>query len=267
MAAERDRYLTAWRQGVDDLLLVMDELVPEDLAKPTDCPGWTVHDVVAHLAAIESDLANGTRSLAGPSAGARAISAEYTQAGVAARAGRTLAELRAEFARSADRRAAALAADPPDDLDAPAWLSPSDVNWDWRTLLRNRVVDVWVHEQDIRRAVGRPGNLDSPAAEVVVRTFAGALPFVVGRKVRPPVGTVIELDVDGLPLQRLVIDDSGRCVMAPADERAVAVTVRLSREALTLLGAGRRRPGDVAASVAGDVELGERILASLAVTP
>ena len=37
------------------------------------------------------------------------------------------------------------------------------VPWNWRTLLRNRPLDVWMHEQDVRRAVGRPGGMDTVA--------------------------------------------------------------------------------------------------------
>ena len=31
-----------------------------------------------------------------------------------------------------------------------------------------RILDCWLHEQDLRRALGRPGNLDGPAAEHTV---------------------------------------------------------------------------------------------------
>ena len=36
------------------------------------------------------------------------------------------------------------------------------------------VVDVWMHEQDIRRAVGRPGGMNTAAAAHTVATFTRA---------------------------------------------------------------------------------------------
>ena len=58
----------------------------------------------------------------------------------------------------------------------------------WETLLRNRPLDVWMHEQDVRRAVGRPGGLDAPAAEHVADYLAESLGVRAGQAGRrgPP---------------------------------------------------------------------------------
>ena len=45
-----------------------------------------------------------------------------------------------------------------------------------------RVFDCWLHEQDIRDAVGRPGHETGLAVEVVLDEMATALGFVVGKK-------------------------------------------------------------------------------------
>ncbi len=59
----------------------------------------------------------------------------------------------------------------------------------WRTLLRNRPLDVWMHEQDVRRAVGRPGNLDTAPARHTAEYLAESLGYVLGKKVGAPAGT------------------------------------------------------------------------------
>ena len=68
-----------------------------------------------------------------------------------------------------------------------------------------------MHEQDIRRAIGRPGGYDSPVAAHVLRTFGRALPMVVGKRVAPPAGTIVRLDV---PDAGLALDACGSATTA-----------------------------------------------------
>ncbi len=80
-------------------------------------------------------------------------------------------------------------------------------------LLSNRPVDVWMHEQDIRRAIGRPGGYSSPAAAHVMGVFGQALPMVVGKRVAPPVGTTVTLEVPDAGVGWTVrVGEDGRCV-------------------------------------------------------
>lgn len=46
-------------------------------------------------------------------------------------------------------------------------------------MLRLRVMDTWSHEQDMRRALGRAGNVEGSAAEEAVGFFAGSVIEVV----------------------------------------------------------------------------------------
>lgn len=48
-------------------------------------------------------------------------------------------------------------------------------------LLPLRVFDAWAHEQDIRAALARPGNLTSHAADVSWRIIANALPNLIAK--------------------------------------------------------------------------------------
>jgi hypothetical protein len=89
----------------------------------------------------------------------------YTEQGVIARKERTREELLAEIAAAAGQR---LRRDPgpPRPRTGPGVPRRrlGDIGWSWHTLLSNRPLDVWMHEQDIRRATDRPGHLDTVAA-------------------------------------------------------------------------------------------------------
>ena len=57
-----------------------------------------------------------------------------------------------------------------------------------------RVFDSWVHEQDVRRALDRPGG-GEPGLGPLARSRAGAMPFVVGKQAACPDGTAVRFEV------------------------------------------------------------------------
>ncbi|MDG4663333.1 maleylpyruvate isomerase N-terminal domain-containing protein [Mycobacterium sp. 236(2023)] len=95
------------------------------------CPGWTVRNVVAHMAAVASDWADG--SLSG------APSDDETAEHVARFAGRDNGEVLAAWSEAAERLAVLAKSS---GLEPPAG-------------------DVACHEHDIRSAIGRPGARDA----------------------------------------------------------------------------------------------------------
>jgi uncharacterized protein (TIGR03083 family) len=263
---ELERYVAAWRGTADELTVLLGTLAEADWAKPTDCPGWSVADVVAHLAALETELATGIgpRTIA-PLEG-RELGASWTEAGVAERRGRTPESLLEELRHGIAARAEQLAADPPTNPLARAPHTPAGLPWDNRTLLRNRVVDMWVHEQDIRRAIGQPGGMDSLAARLVADVFQAAWPFILAKKVGAPAGTTLALTVAGTRADYVVGAD-GRGAVAEVPVADPTVALSMTREALTVLGAGRRTPAQVAVDIGGDPDLAARLLAAAAITP
>ena len=60
-----------------------------------------------------------------------------------------------------------------------------------------RAFDSWVHEQDVRRAVGRPGGAGGAASAIAVDRVQGAMGFVVGKKAAAPEGSVVAFDLSG----------------------------------------------------------------------
>lgn len=137
--------------------------------------------------------------------------------------------------------------------------------------MRNRAFDVWVHEQDLRAALGRPGNLDSPGAHVARDLLLAALPKVVAKDAGLPPGSAVVVDVHGPVefLRTVRVDEEGRGSIDGAPSLGPVVSLTLDWETYVRLACGRVTADAVADRIKaeGDPELTAAILLAFAVTP
>jgi uncharacterized protein (TIGR03083 family) len=245
------------------------QLRPEEWSLPSECPAWTVRDLVAHMIGTE-------RSLLGEPAPPRpAVVAPHVRNEVGASneawvdARRTVAgaDLVAEFAEVTARRLADLRAWPAERFDE---VGPSPVGMvPYREFMAVRVMDCWVHEQDIRFATGRPGHAEGPAATIAMARIASAMPFVVGRRAGAPEGASVRFEVRDPGARRIdVVVRDGRAVVADDLGGEPTATLAMDGEAFWRLGCGRISGADARAGglaeVGGDDALAERVLGSMA---
>lgn len=242
-------------------------------ATPTECPGWTVGDVVAHVIGIERALGGLADPPHEPDWSALPHVTDdfgrFTEVAVDLRRGRPRASVLDELLDTVDQRREQLLAGP---LDVAAEVPgvtgrPTPIV----RFLGTRIFDVWAHEQDVRRALRTPGHLGSPAAWVSADRLVAALPYVWGKAVAAPAGSSVRLDVTGpgvVARATAVVGEDGRAVaVRDADVPDPTVTLTVAWPDYVALGCGRVPPGATAARVGGDADLGARLLASLAVTP
>lgn len=265
------RYVAAWMGTVDDTITLLRGLDEEDWSRSTDLPGWDVRAVAAHLAHLESEIAGFEQTPVEVPELPHITSpmSTYTEMGPIARLGWQPAQIIDELERAVEARLEELREIQPSDGSADPPITPGGTGWDWETLLRNRPLDVWMHEQDIRRAVGRPGGLDTPAAEHTAMMFAMSFPYSVGKRVRPPAGTTVVLDVSGVHPVHLAVEanDAGRATPMASEPTDPTVTLSMDLESFVILAGGRRSPDEVQVEIGGDQGLGRRILEAMAVTP
>jgi uncharacterized protein (TIGR03083 family) len=256
--------VAAWRQSLAAIVEICAGLRAAGWDAQTECPEWTVKDVCAHLVGGELWMSEGHPA---PADGLATIADRP----VAARRARTGAEVHAELRDVFTLRQEQLAADPPDPrLPATtAYGIPVTVG----ILLTHRAFDVWVHEQDIRRAVGVPGNLDTPAARMSSEILLAGLGRVVAKLASAPRGSVVRFTVDGpVSFDRAVtVDGNGRGQLAPwaggAEAGPVTTHLRMGWETYARLAAGRIPAAAAAVEVTGDEAVAGRVLARFAVTP
>jgi uncharacterized protein (TIGR03083 family) len=261
-------------EGLHDVWQRLDTLLSElddaDWDRPTCLPGWNVRAVVAHVIGTENVLLGN----AAPPAEITPEShphvrndiGKLNEAWVEALATLPPADLLSRFRSDVAQRKAALA-----ETSQEAWdhvgFTPAGQDTYGR-FMRIRVFDQWMHELDIRDAVGRPGGEGGPAAALALDEMAAALGFVVGKKAGAPQGSRVRFVLTG---------DAGRTVDVEVAERASVVQALSGPPTLTVtmpvgvfarLGGGRADPATLRPQVTleGDAELGERLVANMAYT-
>jgi uncharacterized protein (TIGR03083 family) len=256
----------SWR-SIGELL---DELDDHEWDLPTELPGWTVRDVVSHMIGTERMLA-GDESPDAPAAFGEHVRnpiGEFNEAWVEARRGMPGPAIRDEFREITGRRLEQLRAMTPEEWDAVGFTPEGE--GPYRRFMQIRVFDCWEHEQDVRRATGRPGHLDGPVAAHSVREVTSKLGYIVGKKAGAPDGTTVVFDIVGsLPMILPVFVD-GRARILDREPSERDVTIHLDTETYNALGCGRwtaQQALDTGrARVEGDIELGVRVLESMAFT-
>jgi uncharacterized protein (TIGR03083 family) len=263
-------YLDSFETTLADFTTLVRELDETEWEVPTDLAGWSVHDLVSHTAHLEAVIAGAPEETVQVPEGlphVNSLMGLYTEQGVIARKERSREDLLSEIETSARRRLAQTRANPPTDGTAKPPRTPGGAPWSWNTMLSNRPLDIWMHEQDIRRATGRPGNLDSAGGRHAVDVFGRGLGFVLGKRAGADPGQTAALELTDTPVRFVVrIGPDGRG--AASDEDVPPdTTLRMSAESFIMLSGGRQPTETRHVTIEGDQELGARFLAGLAVTP
>lgn len=237
---------------------------------PTECPGWDVRACVSHLCGTESWLLGRPRPEPKQADHVRNDMGARNEGDVASRRHQPPAELVAEFRELSAERIKALEA-----LPADAWRGETDTPvgpGDLSDLISIRILDLWYHEQDIRRAVNRPANLDGAVAQFVSSRITRSLPVTVGKRVAPPDGTIVWFDITTPPVDSIAFHMTNRRAMAfdtPPERFDVKMT--LTSEALLRLCGGRwdvdQAIADGRVTVEGDAAMAREIMGKMAVTP
>jgi uncharacterized protein (TIGR03083 family) len=270
VSADLTPYVSAWQQTTESLSALCARLSFGDWERATECPGWSVRDVVSHVIALESELLGDPRPIHSLPSDLRHVRSEfnrYMEVPVDYRRCHTPPEMVGELEHVLIRRNRALTNETRGLDEQVRGLMGTTVPLG--RLLRTRVCDIWAHEQDVRRAVGQPGNLDGPAALIARDRMLETLPKAVAREAKAPSGTTVALDVSGPVefLRTIEVGADGRGVLR--NEVTLAPTVRLITdwETFVRLTCGRVRPEVADVKPAAPTVLTRRIMANLTVAP
>ena len=120
----------------------------------------------------------------------------------------------------------------------------------------------------MRRAVQRPGDLDSPVAEVAFERIAGTMPYVVGKKAGAPEASTIVFELAAPLAKTLAIGvDGGRATRLDAPPASPTVRISTDTETFCRLATGRMDPEDALTDgrlrIEGDEAIGQRVVEQL----
>lgn len=265
-------YIDAWTHSIESINDLVRPLADGEWNRPTECPHWSVRDVVSHIIGFECELLGDPRPIHTLPSDLRHITSEqarYIEVPVDVRRHHTAPEMTSELEYTIIRRSRQLRNETRQpDADVRA-IGGGETTLEEQ--LWNRVFDVWTHEQDLRRALDAPGNLASAAAVLARDYILRSLPRVVAKDAAARPGSAVVFDVHGpLEFMRTVrVNAEGRGSIDSAVSLGPAVTFIVDWETFLRLLAGRVKPGAVAdrLKIEGDGQLAQAILAHIAVTP
>jgi uncharacterized protein (TIGR03083 family) len=243
-----------------------DELDEGQWKLPTDLAGWTVQDNLAHLIGTERMLQGLPGADMPVQIGEHVKNpiGQFNEAEVDARRGSSGAEVLAEWKALVDVRVTTLrTAD--DAYFAKEMATPTGPGT-MADFLHIRVLDCWLHEQDMRRAVGKPGHRHGAAAEHTIDRLLRTVPIVVGKRAATPEGGAVIIEIAGDVSRRVVCEvTGGRAAFVAAPTSDPLATITLDAEAFVVLATGRCTAATIAARIelAGDQSLGQRVVDNL----
>ncbi|NJP51141.1 maleylpyruvate isomerase family mycothiol-dependent enzyme [Streptomyces sp. SBST2-5] len=265
-------YADAWTHSVEAISELVQPLPEADWNRRTPCPGWSVRDIVSHVIGLDCEMLGDPRPIHTLPRDLFHVTTDhqrYMEMQVDVRRHHTAPEMTAELEYTIIRRNRQLRNESRDP--GTKVRGPLGTELTLEQAMRRHAFDVWAHEQDLRTALGSPGNLDSPGALVARDVLLEELPRVVAEKAQAPRSSAVVIDVHGPVefLRTVRTDIQGRGTLETAPALGPAVTLTLDWETYVRLACGRVTPESVQDRVKteGDADLAASILSNFRVTP
>ena len=250
----------------DEIDRVVGALTESEWQTATPLPGWSVHDVVAHVIGTESML----QGVAMPEADVDVSTLKHVRNDIGVLNERWVRNMRSvsdadmldKFRLTTAQRREALSAMTDDEWNQIT-ATPAGPDTYGR-FMRVRAFDCWMHEHDIRDALDRPAdNPDGETSRLALDEMATSMGFVVGKLGGAPDGSRVAIELTG-PLQRTInVDVSGRArVVEDFGGDEPTATITLDGLLFARLAGGRttvaRHPDAV--RYGGDEAVGQRVV-------
>jgi len=268
----KDRTVAALGEVWASLDELLGDLTDAQWRLPSPLPGWSVQDNVSHIVGTEAMLAGEP----GPNVDIDREANEHVRNDIGAFNEQWVEALRvvqpnevlSRFRELNGGRLATLEQMSVDEWNAESF-TPAGKDTYGR-FMQIRVFDCWLHEQDIRDAVGRPGHENGLAVEVVLDEMATALGFVVGKRAGASGGESVTfaLTDGGAVVRQLHVEVGERAAVVAALSGPATVTLTMPIGVMTRRCAGRVGPDDLLDQVVidGDLSLASSILANQSYT-
>ena len=267
---DREEVVAALDEEWEALADLAGALEPDEWDRPTDCPGWSVKDQFSHVLGVESMLLGREApdvALASSVPHVRNELGRVNELWITGYRTQPVTELLADLGEVIISRRAALATMTQEDFDVET-MTPAGKDTYGR-FMQIRVMDQWLHEQDIRHATGRFGHLDGWAPSFTLAEIKLGLGFALGKKIGVPKGKSVRFDLTGPISERIDMAVGDRAEQVEQLPGKPTTTIQLPGDTFLRIAAGRLpdgEPAKAATKIDGDRALGEQVLDGLAFT-
>ena len=265
-----DELFAAWRSASADFIDLVTPLSQAEWDAPTALPGWSVGDIVAHIGWLEGLLMGEYDAPHEPDWSAlphaQSDFGRITEIPVDLRRSWAREAVLVELADRVARRTVELEEgrrDAAAEVMGP--FGPASLG----RVLRMRTLDTWVHEQDVRDALGRPGHLDTMGAQATASQLLPGLGKVWAKLAGAQPGQVLDVRITGPGIEGgsiVAVGDDGRARIVGDDlldqAGTATVTLTMSWPAYLALSCGRGdpQPWREQVMISGDEPLAARVL-------
>ncbi|MGH9080234.1 MAG: maleylpyruvate isomerase family mycothiol-dependent enzyme [Acidimicrobiales bacterium] len=266
---DRTHMVQLLRGEYDAIGALCSRLSKDDWDVATCLPGWTVRDALSHVIGTEAALCGEPSPDVGIShlGHIRNPIAEANEIWVESMRHCNGQEMLARFEDVTGRRLSALDAMTQPDFDAPSW-TPAGRDETYGRFMRIRHFDCFMHEHDIRGAVGAPWRDAEDDVRSALDEVATGIGYIVGRRAALPEGTTVRIDLTGPVNRTYLVEVEGRATIVDSLEQPVTAGISLSAMLFLRLTGGRDE-GPIAGegiTFSGDRSLGDQLVANLAFT-
>lgn len=230
-------------------------LTPSEWHQRASLPGWSVFDVYAHIIGAESMMGGGQ-------APDVTIDVEHhshvrndvgvvNETWVEALSGLGPDDMVQRYRDVIAGRMQSLRSMSAEGYEAQV-LTPVGFAPFWRSL-QIRVFDCWMHEQDVRESLIRPGNESGLCAEAAVDEVERSIGFLIGKKADAPAGSTVTIELTGPVYRKIHVEVLDRAEQVDGLEGPPTSRIVLTSSLFMRLIGGRT---DALASRLGALEFG-----------
>ena len=215
----------------------------DEWEKPSNCPNWSVRDVLAHVIGTELSLLGETSPDDPDSFG------DHVKNDVGKMNERWVAYLRAEpmskiidrFENVIEMRLKYLNSLDEEGFNSPSWTPVGPGTY--RDFMEIRVMDCFVHEQDIRISTGSEFIYHDRSGAISIDKLTSGLGFVVGKKAKAPDGSQVTFEIaispNNVTSTTLIVDRGRASIIREVDHSNDTTVIKMPIDAFVFATAGR----------------------------
>jgi uncharacterized protein (TIGR03083 family) len=236
----------------------------------TCLPGWSVRDNLSHMVGTESML------LQLPAPEVEILETSHVKNAIGnanevwVESMRRLSgpEMIERFHDVSSQRVAALRAMTQADFDAPSW-TPAGPDETYGRFMRIRHFDCFMHEHDMRAAVGAADRVSPAHVMSALDEVATGLGFIVGKRAGLPSGSRVRIAITGSVDREFFVSVDERAAVVSELDGPATVDIALPDMLFLRLTGGREDAGphlNVDVQLGGDRQLATQLVENLAFT-